>query len=59
MVSDYTREEREALHEKMDHPETKVICPRCGKELGYKDAGCAWQVKCQTPDCIQFSLRGL
>lgn len=59
MDSKYTDQEWEALDEKIMHPEKKVICPRCGNELAYKNYGSAWTSWCLTEGCIKEVVRGL
>ena len=54
-----TEKEKEALYEKWDHPERKVICPRCGKELVYEERGASLYVGCKTPKCIFTGVRGI
>lgn len=59
MESEYKKEEWAALEEKIMHPEKKVICPRCGKELNAKVAGNSMQVKCKTANCLVETIRGI
>ena len=35
------------FEEKLDHPEKRVSCPKCGKPLEYLDHGTAWEVRCE------------
>ncbi len=56
---DMTKAEKEALIKKMDNPEIKVACPRCGKNIIYKKIGNSIIVKCESDNCIEGSLRGL
>ena len=56
---DYTEEEWGALHVKLYNPEQEVICPRCGKEIIYKEIGNSTSVECLTDGCIFGGLRGL
>ena len=51
--------EIEALEKKAHEPRKKVICPRCGKELYYREVGNSYEVKCPTKDCIGFTVRGI
>lgn len=37
--SEFSLDEKKALTYKLDHPEEKVVCPRCGKLLTYKRIG--------------------
>ncbi len=54
-----TKEELMALEEKAEDPKRKVLCPRCGKELIYREVGNSYEIKCPTPNCLYGSLRGL
>ena len=54
-----SKEEREALYEKWDNPNKKVICPRCGNEIVYEERGASLFVGCKTPKCIFTGLRGI
>ncbi len=56
---EYTKEECEALRKKARNPQSKVLCPRCGKELTYRSVGNSYEVKCSTPGCIYDAVRGL
>lgn len=56
---DMTKAEKEALIKKMDNPEIKVACPRCGKNIIYKKIGNSIIVKCESNNCIEGSLRGM
>ena len=58
-IEEYTREEWQALDKKAMDPTAEVICPRCGNSLEYRSAGNSYEVKCQTPNCIRDSVRGL
>ena len=51
--------ERNALDEKLNNPEKKVICPRCGNEIVYEKRGNSIAVECKTKKCIYGGLRGL
>ena len=59
MEFDYTKDERKALGEKFDNPDAVVICPRCGKELTYREQKGSSEVRCETDGCIHGSVRGL
>ena len=52
-------QEAAALCEKLDHPEKKVVCPKCGNEILLIEYGSSCIVKCATPGCLQGSLRGI
>lgn len=56
---DMTKNEYNAIENKMKNPNDKVMCPRCGKELIYKKYGNSISVKCETEECISESIRGL
>lgn len=59
MAMKYNEEENKAIDEKMEHPEKKVMCPKCGKELIYREVGNSCEVKCQTDGCLKATVRGL
>ena len=46
------------LDEKMNNPDKKVICPRCGNEIIYEKRGNSIAVECKTKDCIYGGIRG-
>lgn len=54
-----TEKDYEALDEKLNHPEKKVKCPRCGNEIIYEKRGNSIAVECKTPKCIYGGVRGL
>lgn len=56
---DMTQNEYNAIEKKMENPDEKVICPRCGKELIYNRYFNSVSVKCETEGCISESIRGL
>jgi len=58
-VRNYTEAEWDALDEKMDYPDQKVICPRCGNEIAYKEIGNSISVFCLSENCIFGGIRGL
>lgn len=55
----YNDKEREALYEKAENSTAKVLCPRCGAELGYREVGNSYEVKCPTDNCLKLTVRGL
>ncbi len=59
MASKYNEKEIKAIEAKELHPESKVICPRCGKELSYRAVGNSYEIKCPTPNCLEATFRGL
>lgn len=59
MAMKYNEKENKAIDEKMEHPDKKVICPRCGAELMYREVGNSCEVKCPTENCLKASIRGL
>lgn len=59
MATKYTEKECAALHEKARAPKSKVLCPRCGKELAYRAVGNSYEVKCPTEGCLVMTCRGL
>ena len=48
-----------AFREKESNPDKKILCPRCGKELQYREAGKSYEIKCSTDGCIKMTLRGI
>ena len=48
-----------AFREKESNPDKKVLCPRCGKELCYSEAGNSYEIKCSTDGCIKMTCRGI
>ncbi len=54
-----TEKEKEALYEKLEHPERVVKCPRCGNEIIYERRGNSIAVECKTPKFIYGGMRGL
>ncbi|MCM1440363.1 MAG: hypothetical protein NC131_14335 [Roseburia sp.] len=59
MASKYSEKELAALEQKAKTPDSKVVCPRCGKELTYRAVGNSYEVKCPTEGCISLTVRGL
>ncbi len=59
MAIKYNDQENKALDEKENNPNKKVICPRCGKELQYRDFGNSYEVKCPTEGCLKSVFRGI
>lgn len=55
----YSKEEEQAIYEKLESPSSEVVCPRCGKKLCYRECNCGCEVKCETHGCICVSVRGL
>ena len=56
---DFTELEILAMHEKELNPQSIVHCPRCGRELQYREVGNSYEVKCQTEGCLKMTVRGL
>ena len=54
-----SEQEYEVLEEKLNNPEKKVICPRCGNEIIYEKRGNSIAVECKTKGCIYGGIRGL
>lgn len=59
MATKYTEAECKALDRKFEHPEETVICPRCGKNLQYKECRWSSEVKCETAGCLHDAIRGI
>lgn len=55
----YTKADWDALRRKLDNPQSKVICPRCGNEIIYEVRGNSEAVECKTKGCIFGGIRGL
>jgi len=36
-----------------------IICPRCGGEIIFTEIGNSYTVKCETPNCITYGVRGI
>lgn len=53
-----TEHDNEILDEKLNNPDKKVICPRCGNEIIYKKRGASIAVECKTKGCIYGGIRG-
>lgn len=51
--------EQKALWEKLDNPDKKVICPRCGNEIIIVERGTSTSVECKTKKCIFAGIRGI
>ena len=51
--------EYKALETKERNPTETVICPRCGKELLYREVGNSYEIKCLTEVCLKMTVRGL
>lgn len=54
-----SKKEYDVLEEKLNHPERKVFCPRCGNEIIYEKRGNSIAVECKTAKCIYGGIRGL
>ncbi len=55
----FTSAEILAMKNKMLNPQATVYCPRCGKELHYREIGNSSEVKCEKAECIKMTSRGL
>lgn len=53
------KNETEALKDKLNNPDKKVKCPRCGNEIIYEKRGNSIAVECKTQNCIYGGIRGL
>ncbi len=58
-VFNYTKEECKALNRKFNKPKEVVSCPRCGKNLNYREVNGSSEVKCETNGCIHGTIRGI
>ncbi len=38
---------------------TDVKCPRCGNDFVYENYGTGHILKCETPECLTMTLRGI
>lgn len=59
MTPKYTETEMAALCEKERSPKIIVVCPRCGKELSYREIENSYEIKCPTQDCLKATFRGI
>lgn len=59
MDFNYSKNELEALDYKAKHKNEVVKCPRCGKELIYREIGNSYEVECSTVGCIIMTVRGI
>ena len=55
----YSKEERKAINKKLENPNDKVLCPRCGKELVFREKGTSYSVKCLSDNCLVANFRGI
>lgn len=51
--------EKKAITRKLEHPNEKVICPRCTAELIYNEYGNSAKVHCPNDLDIKGAMRGL
>ena len=54
-----TEAEKKAVCDKLFNPEKRVICPRCGNEIDWREHGNSAIAYCKTPNCISGTIRGL
>ena len=54
-----TEKDYEVLEQKLNNPEKKITCPRCGNEIIYEKRGYSIAVECKTRNCIYGGIRGL
>ena len=54
-----SKQEYDVLQRKLENPEEKVVCPRCGNEIIYEKRGNSIAVECKTEKCIYSGIRGL
>ena len=47
------------LYEKLNNPDKKVMCPRCGNEIIREKRGNSIAVECKTKGCIYGGVRGI
>ena len=59
MASKYNETELKALTQKENNPNQTVFCPRCGKNLNYREIGNSYEIKCSTENCLKLTVRGL
>ena len=59
MVTKYSDDEIRALDSKENDAENVVLCPRCGKELIYREVGNSYEIKCPSVNCIRRAIRGI
>lgn len=56
---EFTNAEILAMKNKQLNPQIHVLCPRCGKDLQYREVGNSCEVKCQSDNCLKMTVRGL
>jgi len=56
---DMTDKEKDALKLKLENPQMKAKCPRCGNEIIYERRGKSIAVECRSDGCIFGGIRGL
>ena len=44
---------------KNNRPFDNLICPKCGGKIIFTETGDSYTVKCETPDCISYGVRGI
>jgi len=44
---------------KNNQPFENIVCPKCGGKIIFTEIGNSHTVKCETPYCISYSVRGL
>lgn len=54
-----TKKEYDVLDIKLNNPNKKVLCPRCGEEIICEKRANSVAVECKTPGCIHGGIRGL
>ena len=59
MASKYTEMECLAIDRKFERPAETVMCPRCKKELLYREVNGSCEVICETNGCLYDAIRGI
>mgnify|MGYP001241620979 FL=1 len=54
-----TNSEKSAIVAKLETPEKRVICPRCGSELKYYKFGNSSEVYCPKDKEVKGTIRGI
>ena len=52
-------EEQIIEYKKNNEKVKNVVCPRCGHEIIFTEIGSSYTVKCESADCISYSVRGI
>lgn len=48
-----------AVEDYIENGSTKIVCPRCGKQLNFQGSLTTYRIACEDRDCISLSARGI